>query len=417
MPSIAPQGLGSYAHPPVRPHISTAALAAACALPIWLAFLTFPTLQLRDFIDFRSGSDILDLWQRVGLAFFVALTSLYFLHIAYHRQNNLTLDYKSVFIIIAFFFLVSLSALYSLDRSRSLSYAALIAMILIGSTLFWNTPSHERQVSYAGSAAVLVAVILAGLVMYGGIHNRWIGGIHPNWAGQWGCAIVVLTSLCRRPIQRVGLAAGLLIVLAVSSRGSMLFLLTFCALRYALPSAMRAGAFRLLAGISVLFMLGAVVVLFDLLYGTFSSAVDDVLALSDGARGVGSGATGRLDLWFAGLRVASEYFWTGAGFRIARSEILNSAHSGLVEMIIDFGIWGAVLLIAINAYAVSCMLMSLQCRSRVIPLEHDPRLLFGSFFISYTVLAAFEPIYFGLGNPICVVALLVLAVPTNTAQI
>lgn len=401
----------STAEPAATKRFISLNLIPALSLSAWLACLSIPVTGLRDYLDFRQDDQVLGAWQPVGLGFFLALVATYLPAIA-SRGSTIRVNAKLFVVAVATLTLASLSFLYSIDQTRSMTYIVLLISALIGLRIYWLLPERERLIGTQLAAITILTSIGVALIRNGGVTDRWIGGLHPNWTGQWMCAVAVLASFARPRVGVLTLFGALLVTTYVSSRGAILFLVVFGLLRYVLPSIARHGVGLFVTLLSGGTLLVALLVIVEARTGAVFESIDRTLAISDQDRGMGTGVTGRQDLWSAGLQIAEDYQWTGAGFRMARSEQIDSAHSGLIELMIDFGVWGAFLYAGVFIAALVLLVRGV----RLGPRHNNTDLLFGSFFVAFSLLATLEPLYFSLGNVLGVVALLVLVAPTSLGE-
>jgi O-antigen ligase len=213
-----------------------------------------------------------------------------------------------------------------------------------------------RGLARAGGTALVRVLPLAGLALLGfvlllylahGFGNRSFGGTQPNMVAKVALVGAVLGALSRRPALVLATAlAALVVALAVSSRGALVVLCLFWAIRLALL----ARPARLLVGGAVAAVIVATLALADL--ERAGAVATRVLALDDPQRGLAAGLlTGRPEHWAAGLRLARERPAFGYGFatRIATDApdpLRVSAHSGLINALVDNGILGTALLLA-----------------------------------------------------------------------
>jgi O-antigen ligase len=146
---------------------------------------------------------------------------------------------------------------------------------------------------------------------------------------------------------------------------------------------------------------------------------DDILLLNDPNRGIGSGFTGRVGLWKAGL----EGFWEkpifGHGFRAQQA--YSGSHSGYIKLFVETGfvggmlMLGAVLVETVRRYRLASRFRDLpDSAAPGINVVETMRLNAVVFSTLIMVLAVwvYEQLYINLGSIVSLVFWLMMAAPT-----
>ncbi len=209
--------------------------------------------------------------------------------------------------------------------------------------LYWQSDYRivQRMTVVAGFvvlAWLFVLLFKHGLTLgLGGV----IGGINRNTTATaaLGAMICCLLSPNRR-IRWAAIAAGVFMAVVVSSRGSMVAMAVFFAVYYSVNKGTTKAAVYAF-GAAALF--GFVLLVSpNLRHIVF----DRILHIFDKARGIGSGFTGRWEMWQQGL----ESFWQkpifGTGFRsTTHGGETGGIHSGYIKILVETGFVGGIIII------------------------------------------------------------------------
>ncbi len=129
------------------------------------------------------------------------------------------------------------------------------------------------------------------------------------------------------------------------------------------------------------------------------------------ARGVNSGATGRVELWTAGIDLLlSNPFRTlfGFGFRSAEFNIIGfPVESSYIVLALEIGLLGATVLVGI--FLVSAFKMILIGRSGAYGDNGRIYQFFGLAIIAFMVHSLFNRYLVGIGNPFSLAALMMMS--------
>jgi O-antigen ligase len=284
--------------------------------------------------------------------------------------------------------------------------------------LYWSSDYAvvRRVLVFCG---MLLFAWLFALLLHHGLSRGFgsnIGGINRNSTSALAMAAMICCALsAHRAIRWGGIGCCALFAVMVTSRGSMLAMGVFLAVYYTLhKGTLRAVWHAALAMIA----LAAV-----LLVSTFLKDIilEDVMKINDPNRGLGTGFTGRVESWREGLEVFWQRPLFGHGFRAQLSgEKGLGAHSGYVTLLIDTGVFGALLAVsAVVVEAVRRMNRARQLRhasiaaSAGIDREESHRLNSVACGAMLTMLTywIYEPFYLNLGTAIAVVFFLMFAAP------
>lgn len=383
------------------------------ALAAWLCLIVYPLIQIRDYLDRQDIDLYVAVWQYAALLISTALVAASRPG-AVFRSATATVGTPYGLALLGMAAAVAASsALWSLDPIRSLRYVAAIVVALVVLGAFWRISPDERRRAFATTAALLCAFIPIALVYHGGVQDRWIGGVHPNTAGQIMCAATVLAWMAGRRLGYAVALFALAVTVAVSSRTSIGFVAILLFVVGGIDAYRRQRLLTIMCASLALPTVGLLLLASE----GGNQAIESVTAINDPLRGTGTGFTGRAELWSAGWATFLEHPVAGVGFRVARSELVNSAHNGVLEVLIDNGALGFLILAAVPILG----LMKLA-RARRATARWGPRAPFteqwiaGLALLLFLPFAFFEPIFFSLGNPFGVVFLLLLAQPLLEAS-
>jgi O-antigen ligase len=207
-------------------------------------------------------------------------------------------------------------------------------------------------------------------------------------------------------------------VVAVTSRGSILATGTFLAIYYGIyKGTFKATAYAVGGVLFASLVLSAFPGLREMIF-------EDVMKLSDKSRGLGSGFTGRFDMWVQAL----EEFWKrpvfGYGFRTSSMQIgsdFGGVHSAYIKILLEGGFVGAILVIA-TAVVELIRRLRLATRLRTMGANEMPGMdLKESFRVNAICCASlcllltlwiYDQYYINLGSPISIIFFLVITAPT-----
>lgn len=303
-----------------------------------------------------------------------------------------------------FIILIILSPL-SLLPVKSVQYAFVTwAALAVAWSIWQGDYEATRRVLVITSCVILAYLVL--LTLHHGIQKEAVGGIKRNAFGRAVLVGFICAHFSRGWIRWAAFAVSGVLIVLVTSRGTMVGLGVFLIMFHFVNRGMgKVLAYGLLSAfIGLLLVLG-----FSKGQGRQNPVVEKVLKLSDTKRGVGTGFTGRVERWQEGL----EHFWrrplTGYGFRtrVNISANTRSAHSGYINMLLDCGLVATLLVILGFCWdGISRLLMVMrfrkQHRSMPMPAEFRETIRLNAIVVAvYATMAVFwvfEPLYLNLGT-------------------
>jgi O-antigen ligase len=320
--------------------------------------------------------------------------------------------------------MVLLSPLSAIPTT-SLVYASATWLSVLMLWLYWTNNYNVLKrcflvACWAHFAWWLVLLVRHGL--YGGFGGT-IGDVNRNITGTAALAALICGLFTpNRYLRWAACAAALFFIVIVSSRGSLVALSAFSIVYFTLYG----GIFRSAA---VGGILGVCVLLFILAVPSVRHEVSDkVFHIHDSARGIGSGFTGRIEMWKQGL----EWFWKkpvfGYGFRatsLTRGIGFGGVHSAYIKILLEAGIIGAFLIVGavvIEAYRR----MRIVLRLRVLQPHDMPginiadslrlNVITCSTMCLVLTMWVYDQYYINLGSPVSVMFFLMLMAPTYVSN-
>jgi O-antigen ligase len=204
-----------------------------------------------------------------------------------------------------------------------------------------------------------------------------------------------------RCVMAVGILFAWVFVLAASARSSVVALAAAAAFAIVVELRLVNTLFSKRAGL-VLVAIAACILLY---IGPGHKYLQAILAVDNSYRGVGSGATGRTDLWMHGLSTLSSdptRLAVGAGLRSSEAESIGfSTESSYLTILVDSGLFLGSALIALF---VSAPVRALKL-SRSSTNGPNSFAFLPSFFVFLLVQCFFIRDLVGLGNPISLMTL------------
>jgi O-antigen ligase len=254
--------------------------------------------------------------------------------------------------------------------------------------------------------------------LYGGFGGT-IGDINRNITGTAALAAMICGLFSsNRYLRWAAYFGALFFIVIVSSRGSLVALTVFSAVYFTLYGGfLRSAAFGTVLGILVLLFIMAVPAVRE-------KVSEKVFHVHDTARGIGSGFTGRTDMWKQGI----EWFWKrpvfGYGFRsttLARHVGFGGVHSAYIKIFLEAGFIGAFMVIGaivIEVYRrarIAIHLRSLRPQDMPgINLDDSMRVnvLTCATMCLLLTMWVYDQYYINLGSPISVMFFLMILAPT-----
>jgi len=207
--------------------------------------------------------------------------------------------------------------------------------------------------------------------------------------------------ILERCVMAVGILSAWIFALAASARSSVVALGAAAAFAIVVELRLTKVLFSKRAGLTLVAIAACI-----LLYiGPAHKYLQAIFAVDSAYRGVGSGATGRTDLWMHGLSTLTSdpsRLALGAGLRSSEAESIGfSTENSYISILLDCGLFVGSALIALFVYApVSALKLSRSSTSGSNSFAFLP-----SFFVFLLVQCFFIRDLVGLGNPISLLTL------------
>jgi O-antigen ligase len=243
-----------------------------------------------------------------------------------------------------------------------------------------------------------------------------IGTINRNTTSTLALAACLCCTFANnKTIRWGGMGAAMLFAVAVGSRGSIVATGAFIAVYYILQKGtMKATGHAFFA----VLLVGSVLVASAYLQETI---LEGVFRLHDPTSGLGTGLTGRLEMWKNGI----QQFWDspliGHGFRTNTFGGLGGIHSGYIQIFAESGAIGGILIISAVCLELRRRVMLAQ-RFRDMDPSQVPGIdaaetmqlntVASSLYCAILTLWVFEPLYINLGSCISVLFFLMMAAPS-----
>jgi hypothetical protein len=234
----------------------------------------------------------------------------------------------------------------------------------------------------------------------------------PNLVGYiFGAGSILLVRrflLTKKASEKLVVAVGslccCLFVLAASARSSLIGMVAAASIGILLEYGVR----RFFASIWVKFATVGVIVLGLTFNERIGSYFIHMLELDSGTRGLGTGGTGRTELWARGLSLFYSdpaTFLFGGGFRSSSSDAIGfSTESSYITILLDGGLFMGVALIVIFVFAPYKALRLTPSQNR-----HDSSLVLLAAFLTFCVVESiFNRYLLAIGNPTSLLSLMVI---------
>lgn len=304
---------------------------------------------------------------------------------------------------------------------QSTLYAGATMLVVVLMSLFWMSDYRvlERVLAITGFVIfswLLVLLLRHGLTFgFGG----WIGGVNRNITGTAALAGMACAMLFPdKRIRWLAIAWTIFSIVIVSSRGSIVALCAFAAVYFVLYR----GATK--AAIAAVLLILVVAVAFLVSPSINHVVIEKILHLHDRDRGLGSGFTGRLDMWSHAI----DAFWKrpifGWGFRSASlsgSSEIGGVHSGWIKIFVEGGIVGGLLIAGAIAAEVLRRLRAVIALRSTRPTDFQGidiarslhlNIVACATFIMLSTMWVYDQYYINLGSPVSLVFFLYLMAPT-----
>lgn len=255
-----------------------------------------------------------------------------------------------VFFYYAFFFVCAFASIGSISPFRSIAYCMVGASMVWAAIKYWQLFPH-KAFSTIRLIAPMILILLTSMILLLGIEGRFIGGNLPNNIGKICYVLLCTGMLWRSSWKYLFMVTAVALTVLLSSRSSLSAMLAF-GLAYQLIG-MASTRLRSFKRSVVMMALGAVILVPSSALLINTPIVRSALSLDSRDRGFGSGLTGRTDYWNIGSKLISEKPIFGWGFRTrlsgtdaieTRNFEIQSAHSGVINLIVDNGVVGFLLM-------------------------------------------------------------------------
>lgn len=318
------------------------------------------------------------------------------------RRNiyNITVNRHLLLLMVLIFWCFATS-FWSVDYKRTLLSAILLSGMLLSLGLTVGTAGNFRNFSKNAIWGIIFGLIILGLSLE--IRERTFGFVTPNLIASYGFALVFFAFVCQiRFWYFIALVGASLIVFA-QGRSILISLVIFLTI---------IGAQKVTKNINILLLflcfLAGLFVIFALFADSIISAVvwmtSSVLGITLNQR-LDASLTGRSQFWEMGMTVFESSPFLGLGFgtrgdtkTTATFELFN-AHSGIINSLIDVGIFGSTLFILSIFSAISKYF-------KMYAISGKRELwVYISFLVSYVPLLIVEPNYIAYLHPLSIIFL------------
>ena len=374
---------------------------------IWLAGLTLPWLTVpnphSELLGKDALADSLDAAAQltwywvVAFAAGVAGLTPCLLRLGNSKSLELVIDRKVILAMSLGIVGLFHALLFSEAPRISLGYTVSVLIAFVSFYAWWAQAERLVRLS-AQLASLFLAAFFAGcLVKFGLPDDRYLGGLHPNLAGGFAETCVALAFLGGHKLVRsVCLVLMLTLCVVVDSRSGLVAILLF-----SLLYAFFAGERHTKALIVAIAALGAIAFLVvttnDSVFSSIVLFTDPILHLSSHGRGISSGVSGRSDHWDAAIQYLVTGPILGVGFRTPLDTTLGfGAHSGILELLVDFGALGVLLLILLMLDGAGTGNSAARVKLWSIR-EADERAVTGAYMLAFIFGHIMEPAFLNLG--------------------
>jgi len=286
----------------------------------------------------------------------------------------------------------------SVPLERLLDLAALSVLLCVVTTILFDWQDLLTCLS--------ISIGKSGLRRFGpfGNHPLLVG----YFAGSGSILMVRRAYLTRNKWERIAMAGGVAfawaMVLAASARSAVLGLIAASLFAFGAELRFLKGT-KLGRGGVILIVVGLMVAVYLAFTSTY---LQDILEVNSNTRGVGSGVTGRTDLWAKGLEaLTSDPFLVafGGGLRSSEYSVIGFlTENSYITILLDSGALVGSTLILFVLIAPFSALRQLRASTA----KPNPLLLFPSFFVFLIVQCFFVRYLIGLGNPTALFTLVLL---------
>lgn len=395
------------------------AYARAGGLAVWMLTLVLPFLLVKDWSSWNElGEEGVDFkkYFYVGFAFMCLAHTTIGIGAWLSTPFKILKSWSGIMLTVFCMFELLVSPLSLVPKSSALYSVGTWGVLLI-CTLYWQSDFKmlQRMTWLAGMG--VFAWLLFLCVKLGVRFGGTIGGINRNTVGTAAVGALILCMVYpRREFRWIGISIAWFIAVAVTSRGSLVALTVFAITYYAAYK----GTYRAIIHGMIAAALFSMLIL--IVPEIRHAITNDVFMVHDKSRGMGSGFTGRMDLW----KQAIGAFWKnpilGYGFRASTEGHgeYGSIHSGYLKILVETGFVGGFLVVgAVVAEALRRFRMVLQLRQtpqNAIPgvdVAESIRVnsvALGTLCMTL-VLWIYEQLYINLGSVVSIALFLMIMIP------
>jgi O-antigen ligase len=297
-----------------------------------------------------------------------------------------------------FLFTLFLSVFKSPDQFLTIAYIITLTISLFLAYSFSSSLNDEELrkaliiYSYFATFILVIYSIFAGY----DINGRLSGVFNPNTLGMIAVSVICTSFLLHNKFLIYIVAFPSFIVLFLTnSRLSMASLAVFLIVFYLLSK----------KKLPNIFTVAFILLLFSFIFffhQFFSEQFVTIFALYDPWRGLDSGGTGRTFAWINTIYIFLSSPVVGVGYRMHHKFMIlpfSSAHNGYLSMLADTGILG----FSISVYFII---------SSIINYMNNLNNSFSAWAFSmicvYLFIAFFEKVLFNTGNPLSLLALVLM---------
>ena len=180
---------------------------------------------------------------------------------------------------------------------QSGAYAALTIGVLVSSSLYWAM--NRRHLRIVSGLLALLGLAFAAITLWRfevTAPGRFVGSLTPNHFANIVLTALTFGFLGPRLIRTLVIPLGVALIMPVNSRGALIAVAIAISVRWSIrfASERRVAAF---GAMSCAVGLGALLVLHEGVQTLVADTAAEVFAVDDLARGMGSGGTGRTQMW------------------------------------------------------------------------------------------------------------------------
>ena len=403
--AVPPRAIGERAN-------LVADLVVTAGLALWFALVSYPLLRLTSWEAYQeAGAEgALAVWQLLGLATGIAALGTANLL----RGVRLVPPGEGVKVGILAFMLLALvvQTLFSTSPLLSLQYLLLTCISFVLMPTIWRMPERSvRRLAFV-LCVVLSGFLLAAPALHGMPQNRWFGGIQPNQYGEACLVILSLVFLLRTPLRFIFLALAVLGMVVVNTRGGLavglLFMLIWFATdltRINMPKVAVLGAAAVVAVVIAALATGI---------DPVETVTEQIVRSDQEGRSLAT-LSGRTEKWELGIEAFLDNIAVGVGFRVSRSSDYAFAHSGILQLLIDLGLIGVLVLFLLFVASARLLWASRQMR-RHSEFHADLMRWGGAFGLAYLTRALIEPNLLSFGNVMSLTFIAAISVPVFRIQ-